>query len=126
MAFDRDGRLICEGIAAVVPGVYGSAAGMQPAARNCKVARDAAAATEAANNTLADAELAAFLADFPGGTPAAPAPRKLVGGHFDGPLRKAAADAAAEARTVSAIRPEYLENMDRAIAEAAARGEKLA
>ena len=117
VAFDETGRLICKDIAPVKAGVYGSVEGAREAAKNRKAARAAVRQAEDANGYLDDAAFAAALADL--SSPEAetlPPPAKVVGARFGSPLqpKRIAATAPAKA-TKSAITPEMLENLDRAI-----------
>jgi putative transposase len=123
IAFDEDGRLICEGIEYVVRGAYDSKDGIHTAARNRKAARDAAAKADLANNYMAEAEFAAALAalDTPEPTKQSK-PAKVVGARFGGPLRKA--------KPVDDVSDDvmanYRRNLDAHLADLKAKGEKLA
>lgn len=121
MVFGPKGNLLCRSVPAVQKGVYGGVDGKRDAARNRKLAREAVAAAEAANNYLADAEFAAMLGDLPGDAIDPPtAPPKVVGGRFGGTLRKArnTPDDAAEVfelpRGGSFITEEHRRNLERA------------
>jgi putative transposase len=90
IAWDAAGNLICEGIAPIVPGAYGSVDGARAGARNRKAARDAVAAGEAASEYLDDEKFRATLAALDiaeADTP--PAPGGIVAGQFGGKLRRA-------------------------------------
>lgn len=117
VAFDEDGRLICEGIHHVARGAYDSVEGKRMAARNRKAARDATAAAELANGYLSDADLNAALAaldDATGSEKTLPAkPAKVVGARFGSPLRDVAAPDRDEAATIN---PDFYRNMDSALA----------
>ncbi len=123
MAFDEDGRLICEGIEYVVRGAYDSVDGIRAAARNRKAARDAASKADAANNYMAEAEFAAALAalDAPEAT-TNPPPAKVVGGRFGGPLRETKTDNDVSDDMLA----DYRKNLDAHLAALKAKGEKLA
>lgn len=90
IAFDKDGRLICEDIHPVKLGPYGSKAGAREAARYRKAAREGTRRAAEALDTLDDKALAAALATLPGGDsdPTPPA-AQVVEGHFASPLRTA-------------------------------------
>lgn len=122
MAFDQDGRLICEGIEHIVRGPYDSVDGIRDAARNRKAAREAVARAEAANNYMSDAEFAAALAALDGPTTASePKKQKVVGARFGAPLREAKADPTSVEELA-----QYRKNMDAHLADLKAKGEKLA
>ena len=90
IVWDAAGNLICEGIAPIVPGAYGSVDGARAGARNRKAARDAVAAGEAAAGYLDDEKMRATLAALDiaeADTP--PAPGGIVAGQFGGKLRRA-------------------------------------
>lgn len=123
MAFDEDGRLICDGIEPVNKGAYDSKDGVREAARNGKAARDAVAQAEAANDYLNDAEFAAALADLDAYKPEESAPEDVVAARFGSPLQPARKAGQAKPKLVrEAIPAEYLKNFDAAIA----KGGKLA
>lgn len=104
IAFDEDGRLICEGIEYVERGRYDSVQGIRTAASNRKAARDTVARAEQANNYLTDSELASALAAL------------------DLPKRAAKPDP----DKMGSVPAEFLRNMDTLLAEKRAKGEKLA
>jgi putative transposase len=125
VAYTAVGELICEGIAPVKPGAYGSKEGARQAARNRKAAREAAALAEAKHDLMTRAELAAALAQLPGGPARPPEPRPakgVVAGRFGGPLRPNGGPAAAR---VTGPSPEMERNFLSALAECEARGVKL-
>jgi hypothetical protein len=77
------------------------------------------AAAEAGTNYLADAEMAAILAELGPVSPEPDAPAqsaKVVGARFGSPL------AVSEGATRGGIPEEYLKNMDRALGRKAAEG----
>ncbi|WP_375263264.1 hypothetical protein [Palleronia sp.] len=92
LAFDKDGALICEGIAAVEAGDSGSMAGERAASNTCKAARKATA--EARNAYLEDAAFDAALAnlDFHLSHEPEAAPAAVVAAHFNPPLRDISAE----------------------------------
>lgn len=112
IAFDEDGRLICEGIEAAQRGAYDSADGVRDAARKRKAARSAVKAASAATDYLEGEILSEALAALDHATaPKGETPvsnSKVVGGHFTSMLR--ATDAAEQ--TASPNIPEYHRNMD--------------
>jgi putative transposase len=127
IAFDADGRLICEGIAHVKRGAYGSKDGIREAAKNRKAARDATTAAEAANGYLDDAAFAAALADLAGPYSPATSPERVVAAEFAAPLRRAPAKGKGVAKAEpTPVPPVYYANMERVLAEKLAKGEKLA
>ena len=115
IAFDEDGRLICEGIAYVTPGAYDSKEGIRDATRYRKAARDATDRAAVLNGYLSDADLAAALADL--GTPQTPVaqPERVVAARFGSPLQKPRAKrkAATDFQTIPA---EFWRNMDAQLA----------
>ena len=117
IAFDEDGRLICEGIEPVQAGAYDSVDGIRNAARNRKAARAAVAAAETANNYLDDARFAEALAalgqDCPASDEHASPARKVVAGRFGAPLTDTPAR---KASGTEAIPAEFYRNMDTALA----------
>ena len=124
IAFNADGRLICQGIAHVERGAYDSVDGIRTAARNKKAARDATTKADIANNYLTDKEFADALAalDTPSEAPAVPKSKKVVGARFGGPLR----ETAARSDETDTIPAEFYRNMDTALARKKASGGKLA
>jgi putative transposase len=89
-AWDEAGNLICEDIAAIGRGAYGSVDGARAGAHNRKAARDAVAAGEAAAEYLDVEKMRATLAALDiaeADTP--PAPGGIVAGQFGGKLRRA-------------------------------------
>lgn len=128
IAFDEDGRLICEGIEPVQAGAYGSVDGIRDAARNRKAARVAVAAGQAANDHLTDEELNAARSALNAAREVddAPpeAPQTVVAGRFNSPLRGALAEAKSDAEPI--IPEEFIRNRDTAIAAKLARGGKPA
>lgn len=117
VAFDAEGRLICEEILPVGAGVYDSVDGAREAAKNRKSAREQVRQAETANSYLGDAEFAAALRSL--GTPETvngPQPAQVVGGRFGAPLqpnRRAVPEH--EKKPKSAITPEMLKNLDQSI-----------
>jgi len=87
MAWNEQDELICEGIAAIKRGAYGSVDGVREATRNRAAARKATRAAAEANEYMAAAEFRAALAALP--TPAGPnLPKEaVVAGHFAGTLQ---------------------------------------
>ena len=124
IAFDADGRLICQGIAHVERGAYDSVDGIRTAARNKKAARDATAKAELANNHMNEKDFADALAalDTVVEAPMAPQPKKVVGGYFDSPLR----ETVPTIETTDSVPAEFYRNMDAKLAKAKANGGKLA
>ncbi|WP_457650339.1 transposase domain-containing protein [Profundibacter sp.] len=123
IAFDKDNRLICEGIEYVSRGAYDSKDGIRDAARNRKAAKDAVKKAEEANNYLSDSELAAALAILREQQIEHDSPcNKVVGGHFSSPLRGSKPD---QSETVI-IPDEYLRNLDNALAKKRLQGVKPA
>lgn len=117
IAFDEDGRLICEGIVYVQRGKYDSVDGIRTAARNNKAARKALAEAEAANDYMDNAEFAEAMKmlDAQETTemfPLSPA-RKVVGARFGAPLKEKPENLA---DPHDAIPAEFLRNMDAALA----------
>ncbi|MEM7643975.1 MAG: transposase domain-containing protein [Pseudomonadota bacterium] len=87
LAWDRDGRLICEGIEPIKAGAYGSVDGIRQAASNRRKLRATAAAHEEANRTYDDAEMAELLSQIPMPGPVSSAPaRQVVAGRFGAPV----------------------------------------
>ncbi len=127
IAFDEDGRLICENIEPVQSGSYGSVDGIRDAARNRKAARAAVAAAETANNYLDDAQFANALAALDQSVASPEEPdrpaQRVVAGHFGSPLTDAPA---AEETADEAIPAEFYRNMDTALAAKRSRGGKSA
>ena len=115
IAFDEDGRLICEGIAHVKAGAYDSKEGIRDAARYHKKARDAADRAAELNGYLSDDDFKAALADL--GTPHTPVvpAEKVVAARFGSPLQKPGAKrkAATDFQTIPA---EFWRNMDAQLA----------
>ena len=126
LAWNEDDRLICEGIMPVKRGDYGSVDGVRDAARNRSHARKASKAGAAANDYMANTELAAAMAAIPTPEPFRPEGAPIVAGHFGGSLqtrRKPKPDA----ETASAVPAEYREIMDAHFADIeAGRKPKLA
>ncbi len=122
IAFDGDGRLICEDVECVQRGAYGSADGARIAARNRKAARDAVAAAERANETLSDYEIQALWADLTPEPETVSAPkRRVVSGQFGGAVQ-ATADIRPDPKMTpedvvpaQGPTPEMLANMERAL-----------
>jgi len=89
IAWDAAGNLICEDIAPIERGAYGSVDGARAGARNRKAARDAVAAGEAAAEYLDDEKMRATLAALDiAEADAPPAPGGIVAGQFGGKLRR--------------------------------------
>lgn len=122
LAYSENGRLICRDIEYVARSPYASKAGIREAARNRKLAREAVAQAEAANNYLNDAELTAALDGLNQPEDMPPAQdQTVVGGYFGSPLaaQKQPRPRPAKAETVPA---DFLKNLDNALA----KGGKLA
>jgi putative transposase len=123
VAWNADGRLICEGIEAQRPGAYGSVDGIRTAARNRKAARAAVRKADEKVNAMDEAALATALAAIP--TPPGPIvePGAVVAGQFGGTLdRTARPDAPTGSVTVSPAQwADFLRNYDRAVGMAPAR-----
>ena len=133
VAFDADGRPICEGIEPIAPGAYDSFEGIRTAKRNAKDIPAKVAAAKAASETLDDAEFAAAMAHLPMPSDAAPDPgagARVVAGHFDASLaarrtRAGPQDAAevlakpapARADRQDGVPAEYLRNLDAHLAQ---------
>ena len=121
IAFDEDGRLICDAIAHVKAGAYDSKEGIRDAARNRKAARDATDRAAELKAYQSDADFEAALADL--GTPQTPVaqPEKAVAARFGSPLQKprAKGKAAPDFKTIPA---DFWRNMDAQMAPKA-RGE---
>lgn len=121
LAFNKDNRLICEGIEAVIAGAYDSVEGVRAAARNRKAARNAAAAAQTANDYMDRDEFESVLAQL-----SAPAmslvtrPTKVVGARFGSPLR----DAKPNPDKMDAVPAEFLRNMDASVAEKLSKEER--
>lgn len=127
LAFDADGRLICQGIAFVERGAYVSVDSIRAAARNKKATRDAVAKAEAANNDMATQEFDAALAalDDVIDVPEPPKQQKVVGGRFGGPLRETIAAPASDTDP-DTVPLDFLRNMDANLTQKRAKGRKLA
>lgn len=125
IARDAAGNLICQGIAPIERGAYGSVDGARAGARNRKAARDGVAAGEAAAEYLADDDMRAALARLgdDADDAAPPAQGGIVAGQFGGRLkrtRRAAAPAAAPdviEDTAPQLSEDMGRNMEQAIAE---------
>ncbi|WP_340214011.1 transposase domain-containing protein [Dinoroseobacter shibae] len=93
IAYDAERNFICDQIEPVRRGDYNSSDGIREAARNRKAARDAARKAEEANAYLEDAEYlrakAALDAASREDDMPPPAPGKVVGARFGGPLKAA-------------------------------------
>lgn len=116
VAFNDEGRLICNDIEPVKAGVYGSVEGSKEAAKNRKAARAAVAAADEANSYLDDAAFDAALAQL--GAPDAPTPpkpTKVVGGKFGGLQPRRMAEAEPQPGKTTYLTPEMQERFDRAI-----------
>lgn len=114
IAFDEQGNLICEGIAPIIAGPYGSVDGIRQAARNRKAARAAVAAGEAANDYLTDEEFKKALAalDTPHSDENRPAPQ-VVAGQFGSPLKQSKTPVTERSNSIP---EEFLRNMDTKLA----------
>ncbi|MEM1372374.1 MAG: hypothetical protein AAGG72_09145 [Pseudomonadota bacterium] len=120
LAFDHDGNLICQDIQHVKRGAYDSADGIKQAARNRAEARKAVKATQDANSSMADAELAevlALLVDTVNGDTVERREEKVVAGHFKSPVRTSAP------KPPPARTEEHLANLDAYLSKAP-RGDK--
>ena len=119
LAYDENGRMICEDIQPIARGAYDSVDGKREAARNRKVARRATDEAEAANNYLTDAEMRARWADLPGLAAAPQADATVVEGRFGGPLNPSGSDTPDTSYDdgSNVISPEMQENQKRRIAE---------
>jgi len=125
IAFDEDGHLICESIAAVQAGKYGSVDGIRSAKRNKKAARAAAAAAEKAHEYMADQEFIDALAMLDGlsPTPVSTQPEQVVAGRFGSPLK---AKPKPKTETGQTINPDFYRNMDAALEAKKVRAGKSA
>jgi putative transposase len=115
LAWDMDGRLICEGIEPIRPGAYGSVDGIRQAASNRRKLRATLAAHEDAARTYDDAELAELLAQIPTPGPAPKAPAKaVVAGRFGAPVdaRPDRVDVEPDVVVPTKVRQEYLDRLD--------------
>lgn len=126
LAFDDNGRLICEAIQAIERGTYDSMDGIRTAARNRKASRDAYSAAEDANNYLFNSELVAALAALDQGEGRTPlkqpeaAPAKVVGARFGSPLR----EPRIEAPDPEGVPAEYIKNFEAHVAPSRAKAPK--
>ncbi len=126
IAFDEDGNMIREGIAAVQPGAYDSVDGIRTAKRNAREARKTAKAAKKANDYMSDQEFAAALAKLgdPSDKPVPVQPEQVVAGRFGGPL-KASPRPQGDAE-MTTVPEEFFKNMDTALAAKRLRGGKSA
>jgi hypothetical protein len=115
LAWNAEGRLICDGIEPQRAGEHGSADGIRAAARLRKAARVAAAKAEEATQAMSDVAYQAALAAIP--TPAGPkvAGQTVVSGQFRGGLDRAPDDKRGARKVQSFLTPEMQRNHDRSV-----------